>query len=318
MKSLLFYPAFVSLLLMLACGGETPQNEDAATMAADSGQTPLAQSEAPAPQFPAYMRPIVLEGVETQVDMQAAYDQMPSIDSVVAPPGIQASLKAGESQLNLTVVGDPGQLSALRIWSGGECRDVLLQRPLDRKKQATLRLRDKGYDRVRVKGAMNGWDPAKGEMTLKNGIWEYSFSVEPGDYPYLFVADGQEILDPKNPNKTTDGKGGNYSLLTLAQPESSRSPSLAVQGIDGDRIRLRLSRPGSVLVFWENQLLPTTREGELFSFSIPESAGSLPQSSIRAYGQNEFGASEELRIPLVAGSVAAAGREGVGPCRITA
>ena len=39
--------------------------------------------------------------------------------------------------------------------------------------------------------------------------------LEPGQYQYKFIVDGQWILDPANPNKETDLQGNDNSVIKV-------------------------------------------------------------------------------------------------------
>ncbi|MFZ2899537.1 MAG: hypothetical protein WA004_12985 [Saprospiraceae bacterium] len=296
---LLLLTAFALLASCRQTGGSTADNTP------DSGEQAVEQTASAVPQRPslAWIEPVQLEGVETLLKTGDLLPQGIVPDSVTAPMGIQAGLLPESGELKVTVVGDLGFLSILRLWSGGEPIDVVLKSPVAKKK-ATLRLRDQGYRDVRVKGEMNAWDPNAGVMKKVNGIWEFTFEAPAGSYPYLFVADGKEMTDPKNPQKSSDGKGGSHSLLTIKQPGSGSPPQLSMTKAEGNSIVLKIAKSGAVLAFWECHRLETRREGDKVSFDIPAEAASRQTSAIRAFAQNESGFSSELLIPLQNGKVA--------------
>jgi hypothetical protein len=292
---LVLLPAFALLASCRQTGGST----------IDSVAQSVEQQASAVSQRPpmAWIEPVQLKGVETLLKTRDILPNGIVPDSVTAPMGIQADLLPESAELKVTVVGDLGFLSILRLWSGGESMDVVLKSPAAKKK-ATLRLRDQGYRDVRVKGEMNAWDPDAGVMKKVNGIWEYTFEAPAGNYPYLFVADGKEMTDPKNPQKSSDGKGGSHSLLSIKQPGSGSPPQLSMSGAEGSTIELKIAKSGAVLAFWECHRLETRREGDKVSFDIPAAAASRQASAIRAYAQNESGFSSVLLIPLQNGKAA--------------
>lgn len=296
---LLLLPAFALLPSCRQTGGSAA--EGAASPAPQSAE----QQSDDTPQRPSFswIEPLQLEGVETMLKTGDLLPEGIIPDSVTAPMGIQADLLRETGELKVTVTGDLGFLSILRLWSGGESIDVILKTPVEKKK-ATLRLRDQGYREVNVKGEMNAWNPRQGVMKKVNGIWEYTFEASAGDYPYLFVADGKEMTDPKNPQKSSDGKGGFHSLLSIKRPGSGSPPQLSMMGAEGNTIELKIAKSGAVLAFWECHRLQTRREGDKVSFDIPAEAASRQTSAIRAYAQNESGFSSELLIPLQNGRAA--------------
>jgi len=71
---------------------------------------------------------------------------------------------------------------------------------------------------VAVAGEFNGWDVSKGAMKKgKNGDWSFKTKLAPGSYQYKIVftgSDGQQYweLDNSNPERVTDGQGGENSI----------------------------------------------------------------------------------------------------------
>ena len=50
----------------------------------------------------------------------------------------------------------------------------------------------------------------------EDGVWELRVPLGPGRYEYLFLVDGRFWeLDPANPQRTADGRGGFVSLLVV-------------------------------------------------------------------------------------------------------
>jgi len=261
---------------------------------------PAGNEVTPAPDFFGWMAPVQLTGVETSVPMADYFPDYSAIDSLVTQPGIRARLSPDKKDLVLVIAGDPAFLSTLRIWAGGKSFDLLLKTPVA-KKRAFLRLRDNGYKSVKVKGEMNSWKPDEAVMTKTNGIWEHAFELAPGDYQYLFLVDGKEMTDPKNPQKVSDGEGGFYSLLSIRTPSPVKPPKLTLTRSEGNTIELGIENPGAVLVFWENHLLQTRKEGGKIIVDLPGEAAKYPSSNVRAFAQNEGGVSGELLIPLRSG-----------------
>lgn len=70
---------------------------------------------------------------------------------------------------------------------------------------------------VFLAGDFNGWNAtaqplAKGD----GGVWTVTLALDPGQYEYKYVVDGQWREDPDNPEKKSDPFGGSNSLLTIA------------------------------------------------------------------------------------------------------
>ena len=49
-----------------------------------------------------------------------------------------------------------------------------------------------------------------------DGVWELQVGLGPGRYEYVFLVDGRFWeLDPANPQRAPDGRGGSVSLLVV-------------------------------------------------------------------------------------------------------
>ena len=253
------------------------------------------------PLCPALITPVQLEGVATTLKLSDYFTDVAAIDSIAVPQGLALERSANRSELSVRIVGDIGSLSVLSFFAGESRYDALLKRP--NKRKVTLRLRDQGYREVALKGEMNSWNPADGQMKLNNGIWERTFEIMPGDYQYLFVVDGRELRDPKNPKTAPNGMGGTNSLLSLPKPDPLRLPSLYTNRFEGKAIEIGIPTAGKLIAFWENRQLEVTYHGNFGTVEIPDEAAELHRSYVRAYAQNEFGLSNDLLIPLDNGRV---------------
>jgi 1,4-alpha-glucan branching enzyme len=69
---------------------------------------------------------------------------------------------------------------------------------------------------VYVAGQFNDWSPTAAAMAKgEDGVWRATLTLKPGKYEYKFIADGQWLEDPKNPDKVADPYGGSNSVLTV-------------------------------------------------------------------------------------------------------
>ena len=79
----------------------------------------------------------------------------------------------------------------------------------------------KKYNRITFFGSFNGWD--RGNLAMKdvkgNGVYEAEIPLEPGRYEYKFFGDGEEIVDPDNPDKKPNGFGDYNSLFNVPEPK---------------------------------------------------------------------------------------------------
>ncbi len=72
-----------------------------------------------------------------------------------------------------------------------------------------------GAKQVKIAGDFNKWNPDALVLTKKDGNrWEAMIPLPPGKYRYICRIDGQDVLDPLNPDTDTES-GRKVSLLTV-------------------------------------------------------------------------------------------------------
>jgi glycosidase len=106
--------------------------------------------------------------------------------------------------------GFGGQNSVLRV--GPAAAPLLGLREVPFRYQAPAGARD-----VYLAGTFNDWSPAKTRMADADGdgVFEVTLLLEPGEYQYKFVADGQWHEDPAGSEFTDDGFGGKNTVLDV-------------------------------------------------------------------------------------------------------
>lgn len=77
---------------------------------------------------------------------------------------------------------------------------------------------------VGVAGSFNDWDPAVTPMEYdpKEHVYRGSIDLEPGEYEYKFVIDGEWSLDESNPNFYPNDFGTLNSVLTTTPATDGR------------------------------------------------------------------------------------------------
>lgn len=72
-------------------------------------------------------------------------------------------------------------------------------------------------EKVQIAGDFNGWNPEAGNMekVTEKGQWQLTLPVEPGQYKYRLVVDGQWQQDPYNEKAELNPYGEYNSLLTV-------------------------------------------------------------------------------------------------------
>lgn len=72
-----------------------------------------------------------------------------------------------------------------------------------------------GAKDVKIAGDFNKWNPDALQLTSRGkGLWEALIPLPPGRYKYLCRVDGQDVLDPLNPDTDMES-GRKVSLLTV-------------------------------------------------------------------------------------------------------
>jgi enterochelin esterase-like enzyme len=67
---------------------------------------------------------------------------------------------------------------------------------------------------VFLAGEMTDWDAHKRAMQRdESGTWRVTLDLEPGQWLYKFVVDGQWVQDPATPDHDADGQGGQHSFV---------------------------------------------------------------------------------------------------------
>ncbi|MFH2051308.1 MAG: alpha-amylase family glycosyl hydrolase [bacterium] len=118
---------------------------------------------------------------------------------------------------------------------GADAGDAGAEKPLTtgvaaKSCKVTFKYSDPGAGSVNLAGEFNGWSDSADPMANKDGVWTLTLDLEPGQYQYKFVADGQWKQDPANPLAADDGFGGKNSVLKVpfgkdAMDASSGAPA---------------------------------------------------------------------------------------------
>ena len=105
---------------------------------------------------------------------------------------------------------------------------------------------DKKYNELYLFGSFNGWNRKDIAMTDEDedGTFEAETTLEPGVYPYKFFGDGEEIVDPVNPNKVPNGFGSFNSLRTIEE-EATEDIFLHVRNLNNETGVLNFEIEGS-------------------------------------------------------------------------
>ena len=83
---------------------------------------------------------------------------------------------------------------------------------------------EKKYNNLTLFGSFNGWNRQELPMKDEDGDGEFEIEVtlESGVYQYKFFGDGEEIVDPLNPEKVPNGFGDFNSIRTIEDSDTDK------------------------------------------------------------------------------------------------
>ena len=195
-------------------------------------------------------------------------------------------------------------ISNLRIWTKGAVNDIPVYKSNEEKVSFILKDPQKKYTSVKIKASFNGWVPERSVMVFNEGKWEYSARLSPGAHPYLFVADGEEMPDPTNPEKLDNGAGKMNSVVYIGN--ETTLPFLTTGQIKNGSFTLKSDQVlDSLFIYLNNQLLDSkfiNKEKNNITVTLPEDTPE-GRTLIKIYGYNENGRANDLLIPLQNGEV---------------
>jgi len=137
---------------------------------------------------------------------------------------IQASFNPAANYIKLTPSGNFTELGLVEFTMGDETYQIPFFSK--RKIKSVFKYKhDEKPKKVNLFGTFNNWNRESIPMLDKegNGIYEAYISLDPGRYEYKFYADGKEIADPGNPEKTPSGVGDFNSVIIIDEPDKSKN-----------------------------------------------------------------------------------------------
>ncbi len=247
--------------------------------------------------------PIKLEPNTTTVYLEDYFLHPELIDSITVPDDLQ--IKTWENNI-LELSGKSNKaVSTLNAYIGVDVISIPII--ASRKVYQKFSLPFGGdYESIQLKGNFNGWNPKASPLEMHGNNWEYGQYLFPGEYQYLVVIDGKEILDPFNPDSIINPTGGYNSRIVVGEPDRE-TPFIYGVEITEDQIEIESSQElEGVLAIWENAALPENHvkydSGKL-TLTIPKIAEAHERSHIRVWAYNDNGLSNDMLIPLKNGKV---------------
>lgn len=245
--------------------------------------------------------PIYLQLGKTPIILSDYILEPQKIDSIAKSPDYQVERRQNSDTIYINPSKKLRPISNFRIYAQGSYYDIPLFKSTQRKHIFKLKKSYK-YKKVGFKSQIVGWQNVP--MQQDNENWYYSALLDPGNYQYLFVVDGKEILDPSNTEKIGNGAGGFNSLLSI-KDQSDKAPFLTTEKQAGNRFELQSNHPVTqVLAYLDNQLIDKENiniDKDKISIKIPKTH--KERSFVRVFAYNEFGRSNDVLIPLEKGKI---------------
>ncbi len=244
--------------------------------------------------------PVYLQPDTTRFLLSDYIPQYKSVHKIHSSKHLKIIWKPGADTAYLIARKNLAPVENLRIRTNTEIIDIPLFRSTLQKIE--FRLPDSGkYRRVALKANFTGWQTVP--MKKDNKVWIYTTLLDPGQYPYLFVADGHEMLDPQNPFHVPNGLGGQNSVLKIDFNNDKR-PWLDYGNILSGGFSLKVKNPvDKLLIYFDNHLLNNEINITRDSIFVPLSTHFSGYHFLRIYGYNKFGRSNDLLIPLHNGHI---------------
>lgn len=250
--------------------------------------------------------PIRLSEDTTKVLLTDYFLYPDRIKKIIPPENMDVWSSEDKQEIFLVPAGELKPMENLRIEYEGEIYDVPVLKSVKQAVKYTFDPKGKKYRKVQLMGDMNAWNPEHTNLELKEGVWQTTLHLVPGEYQYLLVLDGEKRLDPGNKNKADNNMGGFNSVLQVGSKEG-KAPLVYTDKVRGDTIYLLNQHPVKEwLVYLQNHKLNSkyllkTPQG--LRILIPEAARALKRAEIRVWAINEDGVSNDVFIPLDKGKV---------------
>lgn len=156
--------------------------------------------------------------------------------------------------------------------------------------------------KVAVKGSMNGWNPSATPLEKNGKDFRTTMILDPGEYSYQIVEDGESKLDPNNPDKKSNGMGGWNSILKIG--DSPDQSLCYVSSGDERSVEITAFRPLGYKAFFEEKQIAVEEQEGKYLVKVPNSWQELPESaSIRVYFYTSDRRVRDLHIPIKKGKI---------------
>ncbi len=260
------------------------------------------------PEITGVANPVVMQPDSTTIILGDYFLHPKSIDSIIMDKSLAWRISHDSTELTINQQGrSVPRLSVMKVWIGGYCYSLLLEKSRKIWQHVTFDPKEKKYKKVEMAGDMNEWTPTRSPMHLKDGIWQTDFLLFPGKYQYKLVLDKKWVLDPGNPESVDNNIGGINSLIRVGNVNPPGAPNLFTAKADKDKITIGIrNNAKEIFVFWQNYLLNEKfwkLDSTGIKIKIPLKARNMDRSFIRVWAFNANGTSNEILVPLEDGRV---------------
>jgi glycosidase len=252
--------------------------------------------------------PVIMQPDSTTIILNDYFLHPRLIDSIFTDKSLSWKINHDSTELTLIPQGKSvPKLSVMKVWMGGYCYSLLLEKSRKIWQHFTFDPKDKKYTHVEIAGDMNSWTPGKSPLHLKDGKWQTDFLLFPGKYQYQLVLDKKWVLDPNNPEVVDNNIGGFNTLLRVGSVNPPGAPNLYTRKADKDKISIGIkNKTTDIFVFWQNYQLDNKFwkiDSNGISIKIPLKARTIDRSFLRVWASNASGTSNEILVPLSDGRV---------------
>ena len=245
--------------------------------------------------FKGLSSPVLLKKDTTQIDLTTYILHPEKIDSIASNKDYKIIYNTKEEIAIIPNATLPC-ISDLKIF----IEDTVYHIPLFKNTKTEVVFSLPAHDSIQTvsfKSNITGW--VEKQMNLIDEKWIFETQLYPGTYPYLFVINGKETLDPYNQTKAPNGLGGFNSILKIDSYLNKR-PFIQTETFKENKVVIKIERPfEKILVYVDNYLLP----GEIIKTENGKVLITIPRLTedrhfLRIYAYNKFGRSNDLLIPL--------------------
>ncbi len=247
--------------------------------------------------------PVILNYGDTEIHLLDYFENAGSIDTAFFMSNGDFYFQRDSALLHVHSLDAANQVTNLRVVYDGIDYDI----PVFKSRRLAYSFVYQSPNNpaeIGIKGNMNGWNYKATMLQLEEGKWKADLVLNPGLYEYLIVEDGNEMLDPSNPDKKDNGSGGFNSTFRVGS--EAKRPSISCYGYLGDSLVFHYPKSlNEPLVYWDNHSLDDTyftRRGDMLSLALPEEeARKIDRSFIRVFGSSEDQRSNDILVPIASG-----------------